>query len=69
MFLEASEIIEEWVRRTFTSEKLPRNVQLLASHNNDLLTIKELLSYRSGQTTKEMSLAIDNDLTENRECN
>jgi len=50
-------------KHTLAPEELPRDVQLLASHNNDLLTVKELLGDGGSQTSKEMSLAIDDNLS------
>ena len=50
------------VERTFRTEELSGDVEGLASYNNDLLTIEELLSHGGGQTTKEVTLAINRDL-------
>jgi hypothetical protein len=50
------------VARTLRTEELSRDVQGLASHNNDLLAVEELLSHSAGQPTKEVTLAIDSDL-------
>lgn len=47
---------------TLVPEKLARDVQILTSHDHDLLAVKKLLGHDASQTTKEMSLAIDNDL-------
>lgn len=47
---------------TLVPEKLARDVQILTSHDHDLLAVEKLLGHDTGQTTKEMSLAIDNDL-------
>lgn len=47
---------------TLVPEKLARDVQILTSHNHDLLAVEQLFGHDTGQTTKEMSLAIDNDL-------
>ncbi len=49
-------------KRTLRTEELSRNVQSLASHNDDVLAIEQLLSHCTGQPTKEMALAIDGDL-------
>lgn len=49
-------------KHTLAPEKLPRNVQLLTPHDNDLLTVKKLLGNGGSQTPKEMSLAIDDNL-------
>jgi hypothetical protein len=50
------------VERTLRTEELSRDVEGLASHNNDLLAVEELLSHSAGQPTKEVTLAIDRDL-------
>jgi hypothetical protein len=50
------------VLRTLRTEELSRDVQGLASHNNDLLAIEQLLSNSACQPTEEMTLAIDCDL-------
>lgn len=49
-------------RRTFCTEEFAGNVESLASDNNDLLAIEQLLGYSAGQATQEMPLAIDHDL-------
>ena len=48
--------------RTLRTEELSRDVEGFASHNNDLLSVEELLSHGTGQTSKEVTLAIDRDL-------
>ena len=48
--------------RTFCTKEFSRDVEILASNNHNLLTIKQLFSYGTGQATQEMSFAIDNDL-------
>ena len=50
------------VERTFRTEELSRDVEGLASYNDNLLSVEELLSHGGSQTTKEMTLAIDRDL-------
>ena len=50
------------LKRTLRTEELSGDVQGLASHNNDLLAVEELLSHSAGQPTKEVTLAIDSDL-------
>ena len=45
----------------FVSEKTTRDVNLFASHDNNLLAGKNLLGNNGGQPTKEMTLAIDNN--------
>lgn len=49
-------------KHTLGTEELSRDVEGLGSYNNDLLTVEELLSYSTGQATKEVTLAIDGDL-------
>lgn len=49
-------------RRTLSAEELAGDVELLASHDNDLLSVEELLGHGRGQATKEMTLAIDDNL-------
>ena len=51
------------VKRTLRTEELSRDVQGLASHNDDLLAIEQLLSNSACQPTEEMTLAIDRDLS------
>lgn len=46
-------------RRTLRAEELARDVQGLASHNNDLLAVEQLLGDRGGQATEKVPLAID----------
>ena len=50
------------VRRTLRTEELSRDVQGFTSHNDNLLAVEQLLSHGTGQTTKEVTLAIDGDL-------
>jgi hypothetical protein len=50
------------VERTLRTEELAGDVEGLTSHNDDLLAVKQLLSDSAGQATKEMSLAVDDDL-------
>jgi len=46
-------------RRTLRAEELARDVQGLASHNDDLLAVEQLLGDRGGQATEEVPLAVD----------
>ena len=55
---------DKGVEHTLRTEELSRDVEGLASHNNDLLAVEELLSHGTGQPTKEVTLAIDGDLSE-----
>lgn len=50
------------VKRTLRTEELPRDVQGLASHDDDLLAVEQLLGHSTGQPAKEVTLAIDRDL-------
>jgi len=59
--VEAGGLAEVGMVLQFVAEELAGDVEGLASHNNNLLTVEKLLGYRGGQATKEMSLAIDND--------
>jgi hypothetical protein len=49
-------------QHTLRTEELSRDVQILASDNDDLLAVKELLGHNGGQTAEEVALAIDGDL-------
>ncbi len=51
------------IGHTLRTEELSRDVQCLATHNNDLLALEQLLSHRAGKATKEVALAIDRDLS------
>ena len=55
------------IERTLRTEELSTDVQGLASHNDNLLTVEQLLSHSAGQPTKEVTLAIDRDLYHRRE--
>lgn len=46
-------------RRTLRAEELAGDVQGLASHNDDLLAVEQLLGDRGGQATEEVPLAVD----------
>jgi hypothetical protein len=48
-------------RRTLRAEELSRDVEGLAAHDNDLLTIEQLLRDRAGQATEQVALSV-NDL-------
>lgn len=48
--------------RTLSAEELARDVQSLAADDNDLLTAEELLGHDRGQTAKEVTLAINDNL-------
>ena len=52
-----------WVgRRTLGAEELARDVESLTSHDDDLLAVEQLLGNSAGQATKEVSLAVNDDL-------
>jgi len=53
--------VEEVVVPELVAEEAPRNVDLLASNNNNFLAIENLLRDDRSQPTKEMALAINND--------
>jgi len=55
----------EGVKRTLRAEELAGDVEGLAADDNDLLAIEELLGDNGGEATKEMALAIDDDLFSN----
>lgn len=46
-------------RRTLRAEELAGDVQGLASHNDDLLAVEQLLGDRGGQATEKVTLAVD----------
>jgi hypothetical protein len=48
-------------RRTLRAEELSGDVQSLASHNDDLLAVEQLLGDGAGQATEKVTLAV-NDL-------
>lgn len=57
--------IREGVERTLRAEELAGDVEGLTSHNDDLLTVEQLLGDSAGQTTEEVSFAVDDDLFPN----
>lgn len=48
--------------RTLGAEELSRNVEGLAADDDNLLAVQELLGDSAGQTTEQVSLAINDDL-------
>ena len=54
----------ESVGRTLCSEEFARDVESLAAYNDYLLAIKELLRDGTGQTTQQMSLAVNDNLVD-----
>ena len=55
-------IRDKGVERTLRAEELAGDVEGLTSHNDDLLTVEQLLGDSAGQTTEEVSFAVDDDL-------
>jgi outer membrane murein-binding lipoprotein Lpp len=45
--------------RTLRAEELARDVKGLASHNDDLLAVEELLGDGAGEATEQVALAVD----------
>lgn len=45
--------------RTLRAEELAGDVQGLTSHDDDLLTLKQLLGYGAGKATEQVALAVD----------
>jgi hypothetical protein len=54
------------VERTLSTEEFAGDVEGLASHNDNLLSVEQLLSHSTGQPTKEVTFAIDSDLYHRR---
>lgn len=52
----------EYCGRTFCAEEFAGDVELFAADDDNFLTVQQLLSYCTGQATKQMSFAIDHDL-------
>ena len=46
-------------RRTLRAEELSGDVESLAAHDNDLLTVEQLLCDRAGKAAEQMALAVD----------
>lgn len=53
---------EKGLYRTLSAEEFARDVEGFTSHNDNLLAIEQLLGHGAGQATKEMPLAVDDDL-------
>lgn len=45
--------------RTLCAEELARDVKSLTSHDDDLLTVEELLGDGAGEATEQVALAVD----------
>jgi hypothetical protein len=52
------------VQLTLRAEEVSRNVECLASHNNDFLAIQQLLGHNAGKATEKVAFAVNNDLEE-----
>jgi len=50
------------IGRTLRAEELAGDVEGLTSHDDDLLAVEQLLGHNAGQATKEVSLAVNDDL-------
>lgn len=50
------------MEHTLGSEEFSRDVEGLASDNNNLLAVEELLCDCAGQTTQQVALAVDDNL-------
>jgi hypothetical protein len=48
--------------RTLRTEELARDVEGFTSHDDDLLASEQLLCHGAGQATKEVSIAVNDDL-------
>lgn len=46
-------------RRTLGAEELSRDVKGLAAHNDNLLSVEQLLSDGAGEATEQVALAVD----------
>jgi hypothetical protein len=52
------------LKRTLGTEELSGDVDLLAANDDELLSIEKLLGHSRGQTTKEMALAVNDNLSQ-----
>lgn len=53
-------------KRTLRPEELARDVEGLASDNDNLLTVQKLLRDGAGETAEQVSLAINDNLVKER---
>ena len=53
---------EDRIKRTLRTEELAGDVEGFTSHDDDLLAIEQLLGNSASQATKEVSLAVNDDL-------
>lgn len=49
-------------RRTLRAEELSRDVESLATDDNNLLAAQQLLGNDTGETTQKVALAVNDDL-------
>lgn len=54
--------VEDRCMHTLSTEEFARDVEGFTSHNDNLLTVQKLLCDGAGEATKEMSLAVNDDL-------
>lgn len=55
------------IEHTLRAEELAGDVEGFTSHDDDLLTVEQLLSNSAGQATQEVSLAVNDDLRKTQE--
>lgn len=55
-------------RRTFSTEEFARDVEGFGPNDNNLLTIEKLLCDGTGETTEQVSLAVNDNLELSRRC-
>lgn len=55
-------VVSGGAEHTLRTEELAGDVEGFAADNNDLLAVEELLGDNAGKPTKQMALAIDNNL-------
>lgn len=55
-------------RRTLCAEELAGDVQGLAAHDNDLLTVEQLLGDGAGKATEQVPLAVDDLIHKSARC-
>jgi len=53
--------VKEIVVAELITEEAARDVDFLASYDDDLLAIQDLLGYNGGQPTKKVTLAVNDD--------
>ena len=55
-------------QRTLRAEELAGDVESLASHDNDLLAVEELLGDCAGEATEQVTLAVNDNLQKASVC-